>query len=107
MEKKKTTYRYAPQMERLIKKGIETFSQFTTTGTMTLSGLIDYCIQAAVETLPEQLARQTDQVWELQQQLKDEKEKNQELMQIIRQMHKLKKSQDNLESKIIQLLNQE
>jgi len=107
MEKKKTTYRYAPQMEPLIQKGIELYAKFTPTGNMTLSGLIDYCIRAAVETLPDQLSRQTDQVYELQQQLAAEKLKNEELMLTIKLMYRLKRDQENLNNQIQDLINEE
>lgn len=55
-EKKKTTYYYTPETEKLIEKGIEMFSGESPTGTLTKTGLIDMCIRKAVEEYPEQIS---------------------------------------------------
>jgi len=106
MEKKKTTYRYHPSMQVLIDKGFKMYRDMYS-GTMTLNAFIDICIKGAVETLPEQLQKQTTYVAELQGEISALQEKNEELMQTIRAMHRLNTDRFKLTQQVQKLINEE
>jgi chemotaxis regulatin CheY-phosphate phosphatase CheZ len=98
-DRKKFTYRYDDETEKLLKEGLKKFNLFS------LNKLIDKLITDALVRLPEQLEKTEKAAWDIHESLiKCEKEKKQIEIKLNKLKEALKRDIENKEiiSKLIQ-----
>jgi hypothetical protein len=106
-EKKKTTYYYTPETESMIKKGFEMFLELSSTGTLTLTGLIDICIRKAVEEDPEVIKELRQLNRERDKKIHEVTEKSNFYRGIVLQSYKVEKLKRELDSRVQEAINLE
>ena len=85
MDKKKTSYYYDEEIEKLIEDGMKEYESKFHEGKLTLTRFIDLCIRHTINVFPSLIKKQETQIQSLQKENEDLKKEKEMYLSIIRQ----------------------